>query len=109
NKNGTGTLSLGSGAGDFNANTYSGLTTINSGSLILNKPAGIVAIAGDVLAVGGTLTANRAGQFAPTSNVTLSGSTIFFGDSNTIGSFTTNFGGYNATAGLINLTSSAPY
>src|SRR5882762_7230212 len=108
-RNGAGTLILGNGAADTVANTYTGLTTVNSGSLILDKAAGTVALPGDLLAVGGTVTANRAGQFSSASNVTLSGGTILFGSSNTIGSFTANSGAYNATSSLLNLTSTAQY
>jgi len=68
-KNGSGTLTLGNGVGDTFANTYSGLTTVNAGTLTLDKAVGTVAIPGDLVSNGGTVTANRSGQFSTFSNV----------------------------------------
>ncbi|HEV8607331.1 MAG TPA: autotransporter-associated beta strand repeat-containing protein, partial [Tepidisphaeraceae bacterium] len=106
-KSGSGTLTLGNGVGDTFANTYTGLTTAGGGTLILDKAAGTVAIVGNVVSNGGTITANRAGQFSTSSNVTLSGGVVNFGASNTIGSLTALFGGYSAAGGTLNLTSTA--
>ena len=74
-KNGLGTLTL-SGA---MANTFTGTTTVNNGSLVLGKSANIVAVSGDLFVGTGvfgdtntataTLAAN--GQTATTSNVTV--------------------------------------
>ncbi len=108
-KNGAGTLVLGGGAGDTLANTSTGVSTVNAGTVLLNKAAGVVAMAGDLIANGGTVTANRGGQFSNSSNVTLSGGLVNFGDSNTIGSLTALSGGYYAAADTLNLTSSAPF
>src|SRR5439155_854831 len=44
-KNGTGTQTF---AGTTTANTYSGLTTVNSGEIDLNKTAGTLAIGGNL-------------------------------------------------------------
>jgi autotransporter-associated beta strand protein len=73
-KSGSGTLTL-SGA---SANTYTGLTTINAGTLNLNKSANTAAIAGNVTlsASGATLLLSASGQVADASVVTLSGGTI---------------------------------
>ncbi len=49
-KTGTGTLQL-AGA---NANTHSGVVTVNQGTLELNKTAGVNAISGSALTIGGT-------------------------------------------------------
>src|SRR3954465_8972980 len=68
-KTGNGTLILGSGSGDVSANTYTGLTTISSGAMTLDKAAGIVAIPGDLQSNGGSITANRSGQISSSSNV----------------------------------------
>src|SRR2546421_3708886 len=108
-KNGSGTLTLGNGVGDFSANTFFGLTTVNGGTVTLNKAAGVLAIGGDLTANAGTISAVRSGQFSTGSNVTLSGGNINFGDSNTIGSFTALSGGYSATANTLNLSGTAPY
>ena len=64
------------------ANTYSGLTAVNTGTLILNKTAGVNAIAGDIRigngTTGGTATARlgAANQFNDTSDVELAGGTL---------------------------------
>jgi len=66
-KSGTGSLSLQGSS----ANTYTGLTTVNAGTLTLNKTAGVTAIAGNVLVTTGTLTNGAADQIADTATVTL--------------------------------------
>jgi len=115
-KNGVGNLALGSGSFDFFANTHTGTTTVNAGTLWLNKAAGTVAIPGDLIVngapftVGGSVVATAGGQISASSNVTLNGGNISFGDSNTIGSFTGNGNGYfTATGQTLILTSTAPY
>src|SRR5205823_170222 len=91
-KSGTGSLTIGNGAADTVANSYNGVATISAGSLILDKAAGTLALAGDVVSNGGTITANRSGQFATSANLTLSGGVINFGSSNTIGAYNVLFG-----------------
>jgi autotransporter-associated beta strand protein len=110
-KNGTGTLTLGSGAGDTFANSYAAVTTVNGGTLVLDKAAGTVAIAGDLnLYFGGTVIATRSGQFSASSNVNLGDGTIQFGAITTIRSFTAvDDGYYDAAGATLNLTSTAPY
>ncbi len=82
------------------ANTYSGLTTINSGTISMNKTSGITSIAGNVLVIGGgtLLSASTSNQIADTSTVTL-------GDTSTTGTY--NFNAINlvetiATLSLVN-------
>jgi autotransporter-associated beta strand protein len=86
-KNGGGTLTL-SGAG---ANTFSGATTVNGGTLLLNKQAGVNAIPG-----AGAITVNSGGRVKYSGNnnmigdavaITLNGSgqLDFNGSSDTIG------------------------
>ncbi|MCF6314583.1 MAG: autotransporter domain-containing protein, partial [Verrucomicrobiales bacterium] len=54
-------------------NTYTGLTTVQSGGLSLFKSAGVNAIAGDILMNGGEINIFRDEQIADTSTVTLNG------------------------------------
>ncbi|MEI7900418.1 MAG: family 20 glycosylhydrolase [bacterium] len=58
-------------------NSYSGVTTLTSGVLKLNKPAGVTAIPGGLLVggsnAGDTVMLDSDGQFAPASTVTLNG------------------------------------
>ena len=70
---GVGTLFL-SGAA---ANTFSGMTMVNGGTVDLQKTAGIVALSGTVIVnSGGTLTQVNSGQFATTTDLTLSGGAL---------------------------------
>jgi fibronectin-binding autotransporter adhesin len=72
-KNGTGLLTLGNGG--TNANTYSGLTTVNAGELDLNKQAGTNAIGGNLTIGDGsdtdTVKLLASNQISDTSVVTL--------------------------------------
>lgn len=95
-KNGPGILTF-SGA---DANSYTGTTTINAGTLRLNKTAGATAIAGHlVVASGGTLQLSTNHQIADTAGITLDGGTMTgWTTDETIAFFTQNSGGL-ATAG----------
>jgi fibronectin-binding autotransporter adhesin len=62
---GTGKLTL---AGTT-ANTYTGVTRVNAGSLELNKPANVVAVPGDLQVFGGSVKLLADGQVAATSSV----------------------------------------
>ncbi len=66
------------------ANTYSGTTTLSTGTLQLGKSQGIAAIPGDIALNGGTLQLLVNDQFAHTGNMTLGGGTF-------------NMNGFNAT------------
>ncbi len=72
-KTGNGTLTL-SGT---TANTNNGTTTVNDGTLILAKSAGVTALAGDIVVGDGSgtdiLQINASEQIANTANVTLRG------------------------------------
>ncbi|MBN8459890.1 MAG: autotransporter-associated beta strand repeat-containing protein [Verrucomicrobia bacterium] len=82
------------------ANTYTGLTTVNAGTLTLDKNDGVIAIPGHVLVTGtGTLatSANKSGRIADSANVTIdgAGASFQFGDNqnDTIAILAVNNGG----------------
>lgn len=66
------TLTLGGGASDTSANTYSGTTTVNAGTLLLNKAADVNAINGTLtINSSGAVALNRANQINPNAAVTV--------------------------------------
>ncbi len=80
---GTGGVTIDStGTVNFNgtttANTYTGLTTVNSGTLVLNKTAGTNAIGtGGLDIAGGTVQLGASNQIADTATVTIANSGTF--------------------------------
>jgi autotransporter-associated beta strand protein len=73
NKTTAGTVTFTGG----NANTYTGLTTVSAGSLVLNRDNNIDSLAGDVLVNGtGTLSITKIDQIKNTANVEVAGGTL---------------------------------
>lgn len=103
-KEGAGNLKLAGSA----SNTLTGTTTINAGTLTLSKTGGALAIAGNIqVNTGGTLFWDVAGtQVAPTTNITVAGGTIDFGNrSPTFVSYTQTAGGQmNSNIGTVTIT-----
>ncbi|MCI0333395.1 MAG: autotransporter-associated beta strand repeat-containing protein [Planctomycetes bacterium] len=107
-KNGTGTLTFSGGS----ANTYTGNTTVNAGTLLLSKTAGVNAIAGNVVTAGDgiggvdgdVLRLGASDQIVNGAGVTVNSSGLFdlSGFSETISSLV--FDGGNVTTGTGTLT-----
>ena len=73
NKTTAGTVTFTGG----NANTYTGLTTVSAGTLVLNRTDNIDALAGDVLVNGtGTLSITKIDQIKNTANVEVAAGTL---------------------------------
>ena len=95
-KSNTGTWVL-AGTG---ANTYTGLTSVTSGELDLNKTAGVNAVGGDVTISGGTLKWLADNQVANGANVILSSGTLDLnGHTETVTTFTNSGGTFSTGAG----------
>ena len=76
---GAGTITLdGTGTTTFSgaANTYTGLTTVNSGTLNLSEAANTNAIAGNLTISGGTVNETATGQIANMSTLTVNSGTF---------------------------------
>lgn len=82
-KLGGGTLNIGSTSTtasnfDANANTYTGLTTVSAGTVLLTKTAGTDAIAGNLTIDGtGLVVLNHSNQIKDASDLTINGSGVF--------------------------------
>jgi autotransporter-associated beta strand protein len=70
-KAGSGTVYLGGGPLDTRPNTFTGVTRVQGGTLVLDKAQGTFAIPGNLEVAGGTLLVNRPGQINPNANVSL--------------------------------------
>lgn len=100
-KAGSGTLFFGGAV----ANTYSGVVTVNAGTLTLKKTAGINAIAGDILVNGGLLNLGANNQIADTSNVTVTNGTFNPGGfSDTFATLLLNGGTFSSSTGTTTIT-----
>jgi fibronectin-binding autotransporter adhesin len=83
------------------ANTYTGLTRIDAGSVELNKPSGVTAVGGDLQVTGGSVKLLADQQIADTGAVSVAnaGSLIdFAGHAQTMGAFSVT-GNSSATVG----------
>lgn len=99
-KSGSGTVTFGFGATDTVASTLSCMTSVNGGSLILNKAAGTNAIGGNLTISGtGNVHLNRSDQIADTAVVTINGGSL------DLGSFNETIGGLAGSGGSINSAS----
>jgi fibronectin-binding autotransporter adhesin len=101
-KEGAGTLRL-SGAA---ANTYTGLTTVSDGTLLLGKAFDILAVAGDLtVSSAGTVRLEADQQIADTAAVAISGGTLDLnGRDETINSLTMTTGSVTTGAGTLTVS-----
>lgn len=85
------------------ANTYTGTTTVNGGTLALNKTAGVNSITGDVVInSGGSVSQSTSNQIADAANITVNGGSLTL-TTETFNNLTMNSG--TATTGsAVNLT-----
>jgi len=103
NKTTSGTVTFTGG----NANTYTGLTTVSAGSLILNRTAGVDALASNVLVNGaGTLTVSNSNQIKDTANVEVATGGTFgiAGNSETVNGVKLTGGAMTGTTGVLTST-----
>lgn len=103
-KTGAGTLSL----GGFEPNTYTGVTTVDSGTLQLNKTDGLDALHGDVVVTGGTLTWSQPNQMADTASITINSGFMTTGNrADTVANVTINAATPVSTISGLNVTGTA--
>jgi autotransporter-associated beta strand protein len=102
NKSGNGTLTFSGTA----ANTYDGLTTLNTGNLLLNKTAGVNAIAGNVTIAGGFLRFGANNQIANTAAVTMTGGGF---NTDAAGALNGGLAGLNETIGSLAVSGSGVF
>lgn len=88
-------------------NTYTGSMTMNQGTLLLAKPAGVIAIPGDINLTGGTLKCSNANQISSSSNVTISNGTFDFNSTAQTFSSLTFDGGTISNPAALTLASTA--
>ncbi len=95
---------LGNGSADSKANTYTGLTYVESGNLYLDKAVGVDAIPGALTIAGGNVMPLRSGQIADTAVVTLrSGSFSLNGNDDAFKRLTIAGGTFATGAGTLTL------
>ena len=118
-KLGANTLTLGGGAADAVANTFTGVTTVNAGVLLLDKQSSLGggggAIVGDgntatsdiIVGGTGTLKLNADEQIANTATITLNAGGIFDlnGKTETLFEVVPNGGSIQKNGGMLNLSS----
>ena len=102
-KTGPGTLQLGGGSGDAAPNTFSGTTTVNDGTLALNKQAGVNAVAGALIVNTGAVRWNQPHQVANVA-VTVNGGTLDFNGQSDDFSHLFLYGGEVRNAATISLS-----
>jgi fibronectin-binding autotransporter adhesin len=97
-KSGAGQLTLGGGSGDTAGNTYTGVTTVNEGTLRFEKASGTNAVAGNLIINGGGIAFARSNQIADTASVTVNAGGFSLNDLNeTVANYTQNGGSVRIT------------
>jgi len=100
NKSGSGTLVLGNL--DTAANTWSAPSSVNGGTLILNKQAGTTAIPTNLAITGAALVINQSEQIANTAAISFGGGSITFANN-----VTETIGGLSGVTGSISFGNGA--
>jgi len=107
NKTTAGTVTFTGG----NANTYTGLTTVSAGNLVLNRTDNVDAIAGNVLVNGtGTLSITKIDQIKNTANVEVAAGTLAIsGNAETVNGVKLTGGAITGSGSASVLTSSTAF